>query len=57
MLCKRSGLIKARVAFAALFCACLLGCSGQPVETDQPSYNKAAVDFCKRKPESVLCPQ
>lgn len=48
---------KARAALAALFCACLSGCTGQPVETDQPSYSKPAVEFCNRKPESVLCPQ
>lgn len=54
---KRSGLIKARVALAALFCACgaLKGCASAPVETAQPSINPPAVDYCRRNPESVLC--
>lgn len=42
--------------YAALFCVCLVGCaSGVPVESDVPSVNPAAVAFCQRQPESVLC--
>lgn len=39
---------------AALFFA-LVGCLTVPVETSEPSRNKAAESFCARNPESVLC--
>lgn len=39
------------------FALVLAGCATHPVETDQPSYNRAAADFCQRHAESVLCRQ
>lgn len=45
----------ARIA-GLILCVVLTGCaSSTPVETDDPSYNQAAVEYCQRKPESRLC--
>lgn len=33
----------------------LTACSSRWVETNIPSSNPSAVDFCERRPENVLC--
>lgn len=42
---------------ALIIVLALAGCTAPPVETDQPSYNRAAAEFCWRHPENVLCRQ